>query len=241
MPKKQILGMVIIIVILSFICMYIYDNFKVEVKTTIIADYTDSNELIDYYKDRNNNNYYLLGLDSIIIDYTDRTLELSRALDTKQIDMDFIFENLTKKYSLEDEKINFYQNSNFSLLECIKADNTKNYIFGQNVMNYNEGLCEDEPYICSFYKKYYVIDVTDSNNNKFKYLTLRDLTNNEVDTVKISVDYLDEMLIGETYVFKFASINSVIDSNIKDIFNNNTVLDMTIDDGLNRNYQNVCK
>ena len=32
--------------------------------------------------------------DNIIIDYTDRTLDLYRALDTKQIDMDFIFENV---------------------------------------------------------------------------------------------------------------------------------------------------
>ena len=241
MPKKQILGMGIIIVILSLICMYIYDNFKIEVKTTIVVNYSEKDELLNYYQDRDNNHYYLLGLDNIIIDYTDRTLDLYRALDTKQIDMDFIFENVKKKYSLNDEKVNFYQNSDFSLLECIKDDNTKNYIFGKNVMDYREGLCSDEPYLCSFNKKYYVLDITDSKDNKFKYLTLRSLSTGEVDTIKLSGDYLENLYIGQYYIFEFASVNNSVDTTIKDTFNNNIVLEVTPDNTIEQVNEEDCK
>ena len=241
MPKKQILGMGIIIVILSFICMYIYDNFKVEVKTTIVVNYSDTDELVDYYQDRDNNKYYLLGLDNIIIDFTDRTLDLYRALDTKQITMDFVLENVKKKYSLNDEKINFYQSDDFSLLECINDDNTKNYIFGKNIMDYKEGLCNEEPYLCSFFKKYYVLDITDSKDNKFKYFTLKSVSTGEVDTIKLTGDYLDDLYIGQYYIFEFASINKNVDGNIKEVFNNNFVLDVIIDDGSTKINENQCK
>ena len=241
MPKKQILGMGIIIVILSFICMYIYNNFKVEVKTNIVVSYSDKDELVDYYKDRDNNNYYLLGLDNIIIDFTDRKLDLNRALNTKQIDMDFILENVKKKYSLDDNKVNFYQSDDFSLLECLKDDGTKNYIFGKDIMNYKEGLCSDSPYLCSFYKKYYILDITDSIDGKFRYLTLKDVSSGEVDTIKNDSKYLDDIFIGQYYIFEFASINNDIDTTIKDIFNNNSILNIKSYDGVENIKEDECK
>ena len=241
MPKKQILGVGIIIVILSFICMYIYDNFKVEVETKVVVNYSDNEELLEYYRDSDNNGYYLLGLNSIIIDYTDRKLDLDRALNTKQIDMDFIFENLKEKYSINSDKVKFYQNNDFSLLECIKDDGTKNYIFGKDVMNYKESLCKPEPYLCSFSKKYYILDITDSNDLKFRYLTLRSTTNGEVDTIKMKSSELDSIYIGQYYTFKFASLNNVVDGSIKEIFNNNSILYIDLDDGMSNINEDECK
>ena len=241
MPKKQILGMGIIIVILSFICMYMYDNFKVEVNTTVEVNYSDKEELVEYYQDRDNNSYYLLGLDSIIIDYTDRKLDLDRALNTKQIDMEFIFENLKEKYSINNDKVKFYQNNDFSLLECTKDDGTKNYIFGKDVMNYKEGLCKNKPYLCSFTKKYYILDITDSNDLKFRYITLRSTTNGEVDTIKMNSNDLDNIFIGQYYNFEFASTNDTVDGSIKEIFNNNSIIDIELDEGTANINEDECK
>ena len=241
MPKRQVLGMGIIIVILSFICMYIYDNFKVEVKTTVVVNYSEKDELVEYYQDRDNNSYYLLGLDSIIIDYTDRKLDLDRALNTKQIDMDFIFENLKEKYSINNDKVKFYQNNDFSLLECVKDDGTKNYVFGKDVMNYKEGLCKPEPYLCSFSKKYYIMDITDSNDLKNRYLTLKSTTNGEVDTVKMDSSDLDNIYIGQYYTFEFASLNNDVDGSIKEVFNNNSIINIELDEDTKKINEDECK
>ena len=241
MPKRQVLGMGIIIVILSFICMYIYDNFKVEVKTTVVVNYSEKDELVEYYQDRDNNSYYLLGLDSIIIDYTDRKLDLDRALNTKQIDMDFIFENLKEKYSINNDKVKFYQNNDFSLLECVKDDGTKNYVFGKDVMNYKEGLCKPEPYLCSFSKKYYIMDITDSNDLKNRYLTLKSTTNGEVDTVKMDSSDLDNIYIGQYYTFEFASLNNDVDGSIKEVFSNNSIINIELDEDTKKINEDECK
>lgn len=241
MPKKQILGMGIIIVILSFICMYIYDNFKVEVETKVVVNYSDKEELVEYYKDRDNNSYYLLGLDSIIIDYADRKLDLDRALNTKQIDMDFILENLKEKYSINSNKVKFYQNNDFSLLECTKDDGTKNYIFGKDVMNYKEGLCEPKPYLCSFSKKYYVLDITDSNDLKYRYITLKSTATGEVDTIKMNSNDLDDIYIGQYYTFEFASVNDIVDGSIKEVFNNNSIISIKLNESNIKINEDECK
>ena len=88
MPKKQIIGSIIIIIILSFICMYIYDNYKIEAKTTLVVDSeTDEKGIKEYYSDKNAN-YYLYNIGGVEIDFTDRDLELNRALEAKQTTME---------------------------------------------------------------------------------------------------------------------------------------------------------
>ena len=230
MPKKQILGTVIIIIILSFICMYIYDNYKMDVKTTIVVNYASETGIVNYYQDSKDNKYYLYDLDDIIIDFNDRTLTLDRALSAKQIDFDFIYENLKKEYSINDDKVVFYKNEDFSLLECRNGDNT-NYIFGPSTMNYKESLCSDKPYICSFEVSYNILDITQSKDNEFSYITLSN--GEEVETIKISIDNIQDLASGNIYKFTFGSLNGNIDKSIKDIFNNNILIGFELTDAIN--------
>ena len=155
--------------------------------------------------------------------------------------MDFIFENVKKKYSLKNNRVNFYQNDDFSLLECVKDDGTKNYIFGKDEMNYKDGLCEDVPYLCSFSKKYYVLDITDSNDSKFTYLTLKSVDSSEVDTVKIMSSYLTDVTIGSYYIFDFSSTNDAVDTTIKKVFENNSILKIREYDELEKITEEECK
>ena len=85
MPKKQIFGSIIVLVLLSLVCMYIYDNYKVVNKTKLIIDKKDNciGNLDLYYTDSNGNNYYLYCLDDITVDYGDRKLDLNKALNRK--------------------------------------------------------------------------------------------------------------------------------------------------------------
>ena len=236
MPKKQILGTIIIIIILSFICMYIYDNYKVEIETNIIAEASKGSGIKEYYKDSKKNTYYLYDLNNIIIDFHDRTLDLDRALESKQIDLDFIMGHVEKKYSLNNEKIIFYQDTDFSLLQCTKEDGKINYIFGPLNMDYKEELCYEQPYICTFNKTYSILDISPSKKANIYYLTLSD--SNEVETIQVENKYINELVVGNTYIFTFGSLNETIEDNIKDIFINNTLLSVQIE---TMQSDNICK
>lgn len=230
MPKMQIFKGTIIIVILAFICMYIYDNYKVETKTTIVVrnSATCSNNLKEYYKDSNNNKYYFYCIDDIIIDYTDRTLELKRALEAKQIDMEFVLSNLNKEYSVKDKKLTYYKNDDFSIIKCKTQSGKYNYIFGTKDMEYKEGVCEDTPYLCKFSKTYYVLDVNESKNKDNIYLTIKNDINSEVETIKLDSKYVNDLTENSYYQFDFGSKKEKIDQDIKDIFTNNTLIKVSL-------------
>jgi len=220
MPKKQIIGSIIIIIILSFICMYIYDNYKVEATTTLVVDSsTDEKGIKEYYSDKNAN-YYLYNIGGVEIDFTDRDLELDRALEAKQTTMEEVLGMLTKKVSMNN--VNLYQNDDLSILEC-KLDNNKyNYLFGGPSMEYKEGMCAKDPYICSFNKMYYVIYIGDNKTNDNMFLTIKD--DSDTATIQVSKDIAKKLEENKYYTFTFGSTNEEIDDDIKNVFDNNIIL-----------------
>ena len=113
--KKNVVKSILMLIVLSVLCIYIYDNYKVQVVTTVDIIEKDScnKEITNYYTDRNNNNYYLYCLDDVIIDYGDRTLELNKSLDVKQIDMEYILSTLNLDYQFDNELIKYYKNNKF--------------------------------------------------------------------------------------------------------------------------------
>ena len=117
MPKKQIIGNIIMIIILSLICMYIYDNYHVEKETNLIVETGNNNKTVVNYLNTKKNDYYLYNIDNIIVDYPDRTLELNRALEMKQITMKEVLEYLEEKVNMNDGNTILYQNADFSLLQ----------------------------------------------------------------------------------------------------------------------------
>ncbi len=222
MPKKQIIGSIIIIIILSFICMYIYDNYKIEATTTLVVDSEiEEKGIKEYYSDKNAN-YYLYNIGGVEIDFTDRDLELNRALEAKQTTMEDVLGMLTKKVTMDN--VNLYQNDDLSILQC-KLDNGKyNYLFGGPSMEYKEGMCAKEPYICSFDKMYYVIYIGDNKTNDNMFLTIKD--DDDTATIQVSKDIANKLSENKYYSFTFGSTNEEIDDNIKSVFDNNIILDI---------------
>lgn len=243
MSKKQLLANAILLALLSFICIYIYDNYKVETETKLIVEKgKNKEEIVEYLTNQKNNNYYLYNIDNIIVDYSDRVLDLNRALETRQITIDEVLTYLTKKFSLNDEKNILYQNDDFSVLIC-KLDNDKtNYIFGDSSMNYNDNLCNEKPYLCAFTKTYHVLDITEGKNNDYIYLTLKNDVEEEVSTIQIDKNKVKSLEANDYYAFKFASTNNIVDGSIKEIFDNNDIIDITplkIEDS--KVNENICK
>ena len=240
MPKKQIIGSIFIIVLLSIVCIYIYDNFKVEKKTVLIASISNTDDVKEYYID-NKRGYYIYGLDSVVVDYTDRTLELSKALEAKQINIEEVLTYLKRQISLDNDKVVMYQNDSFSVVECRLDDGKTNYIFGKPDLEYKEGLCSNIPYLCSFTKTYYVLDISDIKNSDNKYVTLKNSQSEEVATIQIESKEASLLVEKNYYQFIFASMDKEIETDIKDIFGNNRILDIKLSTEDNQINNNICK
>ena len=62
--------------------MFIYNEFKdrKDDRQTKLINEVGKEQLSLFYTDKDNNNYYLYGLNKITVDYGDRTLELNKAL-----------------------------------------------------------------------------------------------------------------------------------------------------------------
>lgn len=229
MIKKNIIKSIVAIIILSFLCMFIYDHYKVETETKVkIVDSSNKKRILkNYYKDRDNNNYYLYKLDDVIIDYTDRVLELNKALDVKQITMDFIINSLDKEYSINNNKVSFYKNDELALVVCNK-DGYNNYIFGPSDMEFIDSLCEEYPYIKEFSVNYELLDITDSKTTDLIYVTIRDINTKEAATVLIDSKYRQELKEDTNYKFIFRSNKETLDKKIEKIFLNNDLYKIEI-------------
>lgn len=248
MPKKQLFGSILVLILLSFICMYIYDNYKVVNVTKLTVD--EKNKCIGnlelYYTDSKGRNYYLYCLDKLTVDYGDRKLELNDALDRKQITMDFVYEQVKengKTNSYYDGGSIKYSNDSFSLLACKTISGNNDYYFGPSNMEYREGFCEEIPYTCSFTRTYLVLDISDSNDEAYVYLTLREFQAEEVVTVKVKRSLASVIVEDNNYEFKFASTGKSSDVDIKSLFESNTLLSINSTDrvGLDQINEDVCK
>lgn len=247
MPKKQIIGSVLVLIILSFTCMFIYDKFKNQDDSNQIKLIVESgnNKLSLYYTDKNHHNYYLYGLRKIIVDYKDHALELDKALEAKQITIDEVINLIgnSNKESYEDGGSVKISNQDLSLIQCHTTDGNRDYYFGPSNMVKKEGFCQDKAYICTFTKTYLVRDVTESNDSKYVYLTLRAFQDEEVFTVKVDNNLNPTIEEKKFYEFTFASIGSSKKEDIESIFTNHELLSITATDkeGLEQVNESVCE
>lgn len=225
MPKKQILGNAIMLIILSFICMYIYDNYHVEKKTTLTVETGNNNKTVVNYLNTKKIDYYLYNIDNIIVNFYDRKLALNNAIEMKQISMDEVLGYLEEKVNMNNGKTVLYQNNDFSLLKCDLENDKTNYVFGSKSMVYKDSFCSEIPYLCAFSKTYHILDISEYKDNTV-YLTLKNDYTEEVATIQIAKDTIGDLVAGKYYVFRFASANEVVDSDIKSVFDNNRILEI---------------
>lgn len=247
LSRKQVLGSIFILIVLSFICMFIYNNFKEkkeERQTRLIVEKGD-NDLTLYYTDSNQKNYYLYGIDKITVDYGDHSLELNKALEAKQIKMDEVIQLIGKKNEdsyWDGGSIKIY-NKDLSLLQCQTIDGNQDYYFGPSHMSYVEGFCKKTPYICSFIRTYLVLDISDSNSEEYSYLTLRGFQDEEVATVKVDKKLVQDIEEDQYYEFQFGSLTTGDGKDIKNLFESHLLLSIshTEKTGLEQINEDVCK
>ena len=250
MSKKQLLYSAMILILLCFVCRFIYHNFKLDhesIKTEVLVGDQEgcSNGLTLYYTDRDQRNYYLYCIDQITVDYKDHTISLDRALDTKQMTMDKLLNEVlpvTFTESYDDGGSQKYFSGNLSVIACNTLDGNQDYYFGPKDMKYQEGFCKKEAYICSFTKTYQILDVSESKDGESLYLTLKQFQNEEVVTVKISKELAVDIEEESYYEFTFASLGRG-EENIQSIFKDHRLLkiEKTELTGLEQINEDICK
>lgn len=229
--KKQIIEGILAIILLSFACIYIYNKFedrKDNNVTKIVSNNSNNckNGLSKYYTDSDENNYYLYCLDELDVDFGNRTLELNKALDLKQVDMEFVLGEVKEAETFKDGGSTLYKNDDFAVLQCNTIDGNHDYYFGPSDMKYEEGFCKSDAYLCSFTKTYLLLDVSPSNDSNFVYLTLKEFQDEDVVTKKVNSNILNDLEEDHYYEFRFGSFGNNTSNNISDVFDNNVLLNV---------------
>lgn len=110
-------------------------------------------------------------------------------------------------------------------------------------MEYEEGFCQELPYICHFIKTYLILDASESNDQRYMYLTLKQFQAEEVETIKIEKSLVPELEEDQYYEFTFGHQGLNQEETIKEIFEHNILLSIikTEKVGLDQINESICK
>lgn len=72
----------------------------------------------------------------------------------------------------------------------------------------------------TFIKTYNILNIVDSNDEKYIYLTIRQFQEEEVKTIKIEKSLASDIEIGNDYEFTFKYTDNIVQDNIESIFTN---------------------
>lgn len=88
------------------------------------------------------------------------------------------------------------------------------------VVNYGETFSEISVNEKSFVRTYNVLNIADSIDGNYLYLTIRQFQVDEVETVKVLKSLASSVEVNKNYEFTFKYTNKKIEDNIKSIFEN---------------------
>ena len=94
-------------------------------------------------------------------------------------------------------------------------------------MEYKNSFCLNQ----NFVRTYKVLNIEDSNDEEYVYLTLRSFQEEEVETVKIEKKFVSTVEEDKSYEFKFRYENDEeLKDNIKSIFENSKLVKVYLTD-----------
>lgn len=96
-------------------------------------------------------------------------------------------------------------------------------ISSNSVDTINNGNTED----FTFIKTYNILNVTESNDENYLYLTIKQFQEEEVETVKVEKRLANIVEKGNNYEFTFKYTDKTVKDNIKSIFTNTILISIT--------------
>ena len=115
-----------------------------------------------------------------------------------------------------------YYNSDYKIVKC-NLDNNKNLYVGTNEMA-AEDLCAKESEKTAFKRTYQVLNITDSDNEEYWFLTLKEYQVDEVVTVKVKKEINPNLKEKKSYVFEFEFNGTCITDELKWILENTDIV-----------------
>ena len=115
-----------------------------------------------------------------------------------------------------------YYNSDYKIVKC-NLDNNKNLYVGTDDMTVDD-LCVKESEKTAFKRTYQVLNITDSDNEEYWFLTLKEYQVDEVVTVKAKKEINPNLKEKKSYVFEFEFNGTCITDELKWILENTDIV-----------------
>lgn len=153
---KILLEGLVMLVVLSVICYFIWDHFEKQEKKFDFTIRTNlakecSKEVKLYYTDHEGRNYYLDCLDSVILESEEGDRSLRLALEEDEKVFDLIMKQMRRDSSYWDGGSVLYKeygksgftNHGLAILQCNTISGNRDYYIGPVSMKYETGFCTE--------------------------------------------------------------------------------------------------
>lgn len=163
-------------------------------------------------------NIYTYCIDNIKVINNNNTIELKEFLNIDNNHIEDIINQYTQEKEIyKDGGTKLYEGKNFKILKCKTLNDNNDIYIGNSSLKYENDYCKQT--IKEFTKTYQVLNIANSNDEEYLYLTLRQFQVDEVETVKVNKSF-GKISKDKYYEFTFKQPNTKIEDNIKSIFNN---------------------
>ena len=136
-----------------------------------------------------------------------------------------------------------YYNSNYKIVKC-NLDNNKNLYVGTDDMTVDD-LCVKNSEKTAFKRTYQILNITDSDNEEYWFLTLKEYQVDEVVTVKVKKEINPNLKEKKSYVFELEFNGNCITDELKWILGNTDIVSIKPTDKIGmdaiRDEVNACK
>lgn len=200
-------------------------NDKVTYEIETIEDSKINNPVL--YIEGESENIYLIGLSNIYSNQKD----LSEVYNGNYIS------NLIEKINYSENNQDYIIYRDFKALSnnglsLVKCNNSNNIYIGPMNLVFNSDFCisENPKNGTTFIKTYKVLNVADSNDYDYLYLTLRQYQCEEVVTVRVKRELCLDIKANSNYEFTFEYTSNMVEENINSVFSNTNLLKITLTD-----------
>ena len=162
---------------------------------------------------------YYYGLSKVTVTLGSERYEAGEAIANGVLDPKYIYDQIKTDNVYKDGGSIMYKDSdkaNYKILQCNTIAGNKDIYIGDSRLEYKNKFCKSK----NFIRTYQILNIADSNDEEYIYLTIRGYQAEEVETVKVEKILSGNIEVNSFYEFTFNYTDKEVDDNIKSIFSN---------------------
>lgn len=232
--KKNLFRFGIIILVMALCSLMIFEMFKEKRKFEVKVNENQEKACkAKLYYEEENRKIYSYCLESIKFKGSELKVLLNDGMR-----IDDIVKNMKVVDLYKDGGSKLYRNQEISILMCQTIDGNKDIYIGNKKMKYEKDFCQSKSE--TFIKTYKILNIEDSNDYDYLYITIRQFQGEEVETVKVKRDRFNDVEVGKNYEITFKN-KGIEKDTIKDIFTQGKIVSvvLTTKEGLDQVNENI--